>query len=91
MVKKTKRIIEVTSESREVFVIHHGRSVVRFWCAECEGTAGFMTPEAAANETGISARHLYRLMEVNQVHFIETSAGQLLVCLDSLSRKGASR
>ncbi|MGQ0761628.1 MAG: hypothetical protein ACT4OT_06375 [Acidobacteriota bacterium] len=87
--QKDKKILEVTSETSEVFTVRRLRSVVTARCGQCQRTARFMTPEAAANEAGISARSLYRLIEANQVHFTETDGGQLLLCLDSLSQKVA--
>lgn len=86
--RKDKNILEVTSETSEVFTVRRLRSVVTARCGGCERTVRLMTPEAAANESGISARSLYRLIEANQVHFIESDGGQLLVCLDSLSQRG---
>ncbi len=42
------------------------------------------TPEEAAALAGINTRALYRLIEVGGLHFVETPAGSLLVCLSLL-------
>jgi hypothetical protein len=45
-----------------------------------------MRPSQAASVTGMSARAIYRLAESGEVHFLETSQGILLICLESLAR-----
>jgi hypothetical protein len=42
-------------------------------------------PEQAAILTGISAREIYRRLEIGRIHFTETSLGSLLICLNSVA------
>ncbi|HXG68777.1 MAG TPA: hypothetical protein VNO70_27010 [Blastocatellia bacterium] len=45
-----------------------------------------VTPEEAVILTGISARAIYRWVEGGRVHYTETAAGFLFICLQSLAR-----
>ncbi|MBI3662385.1 MAG: hypothetical protein HY234_04970 [Acidobacteria bacterium] len=40
--------------------------------------------EEAARRSQLGLRQLFRLVEAGHVHFVKTSEGQLLICLDSL-------
>ncbi len=41
-------------------------------------------PQVAANAAHLTEREIYRLVETNNVHFVETD--RLVICLKSLSR-----
>jgi hypothetical protein len=43
-----------------------------------------IAPEEAMAVAGVSSREIYRWVEAGRVHFLETSEGFLLICLDSL-------
>jgi excisionase family DNA binding protein len=45
-----------------------------------------MTPGMAASLLGVRLRGIYRLIEAGQLHFLETPAGLVLVCRNSLSQ-----
>ena len=84
MVKKTKKIIEITSETSEIFIVRRPRSVVTAWCAACQKNVSLLAPEAAAKAAGVSTRAVYRLIEADEIHFTETEDGQMLICQNSL-------
>jgi len=43
-----------------------------------------VTADEAANLAGVTARTVYRWVEQGKVHFTETAAGKVLVCVNSL-------
>lgn len=84
MSQKTKKIIEITSETSEFFIIRRPHTRVTAWCSECQRKVRLLTPEAAADGAGVSIRAIFRLIEAGRIHFIETDGGRVLVCFDSL-------
>jgi len=77
-------MIEIRVETDEVFVIRGpGRPVVA-GCAECGGAAAMVTPNEASRLTGVSCREVSRRVEAGRVHFTETTAGLLFICINSL-------
>ena len=83
-----KKTITITRETREVFVIRRrsGQSA-RNLCTECGRDVEMLTVEEAAALTGLSARTIYRQVELGLVHYAETASGLLLVCVNSLFRQ----
>lgn len=80
---RTKRTT-ITVEAERLLVITSRRKLVA-QCMECGGPSRLVTVEQAAALTRISARVAYRMVEAHQVHFMETTEGALLICLNSLS------
>lgn len=72
-------------EIKLIETIHYSKHSERFeaYCPECGSTAEFTTPHTAALITGSSEREIYRLIEANAIHFVETD--RVLVCQRSLS------
>jgi excisionase family DNA binding protein len=79
-----RRRTEITVETRQLFLLRSVGNGVQAWCAKCTPSVRMISPEQAAALAGVSTRTIYALVEAGKVHFIETSAGLLLVCLDSL-------
>jgi hypothetical protein len=82
--QKRKRT-EVTIQTREFIVLHtsaSGRTLLR--CSECGKKSPMLGVDAAARVAGVSVRTMCRWVEAGKVHFVETPAGQLLVCARSL-------
>jgi hypothetical protein len=75
---------ECTVEVDQVFVVRRSGRSVEGWCAHCAAVSTLLTPEDAAILFGVSARTIYRWMEVGRVHWTEATCELLLVCLDSL-------
>lgn len=83
MTGKKKRT-HITVKSDQVLVIRRpGRSLTA-WCTECCSLVNMIAPEEAMAVAGVSSREIYRWVEAGRVHFLETSEGFLLICLDSL-------
>ena len=80
---KLKRRKFTTTETCSVTVIKSSGGTAR-WCPECNAEVWMASVEHAAVLSGVSARTVYRRVEAGKIHFIETPAGALRVCLHSL-------
>ena len=81
----TKKRTEITIETERVIVIRHRRLPVRAWCQSCGEQVVMVTVDEAARAARVSARTLYRWVEAEKLHFVETAEGGLLICYESLS------
>src|SRR6185503_13607299 len=70
----------ITVETHEVWSI--ARDHVRVKCTECDGQ--MITPEDAATIAGTCVRTVFRLIEAGTIHYVETPAGTVHVCVVSL-------
>lgn len=52
------------------------------YCPVCETFAVMVTPEALAIVSGVSERSIFRLIEANEIHFLE--GPKVYVCMNSL-------
>jgi predicted DNA-binding transcriptional regulator AlpA len=75
---RTRRI-QITVERRRL-VMQNVTPPAPVFCPSCLTAVVLLTPEEAAALTGVSVRTVYRWVEAGQVHYLETSADQLLVC-----------
>jgi hypothetical protein len=82
----TRRIEIVTEVEREIVVTR--RSVRVRYCKACGGETPMVTPELAAAQAAVSVRTIYRWVEAERVHFIETQDGRLLICLNGPGLRG---
>jgi hypothetical protein len=88
-VAKAKRVTEITMQTDEAFVIRRSAGSPHAMCTQCGSVVPMVTPDEAAILFRVAVRVIYREIEAGQLHFQETAAGSVLVCLDSL-RKLAS-
>ena len=79
-----KRKTEIFVETSRRFVIHGPESAEQIVCRECGEP--MLAAEQAAALFDIGRRTVYQIIENATIHFVETEAGVLLVCPDSLSR-----
>jgi hypothetical protein len=82
MKKKTK----LTIETQRLLIIRGGSS---YQCAKCEAcgeVVRLITVDEAAMLAQVGSRAIYRLVEAEKIHFIETSEELLLICINSLNR-----
>jgi hypothetical protein len=83
-----KRIrTECSVEIDDVFVVKRVGRSVKGWCPGCGQAATLITPEDAAILTGMKTRAIYRLCELDDIHWTEGPMSLLLICLDSLLKK----
>jgi hypothetical protein len=79
---KYTRHIEISMERQEVS-LRQDRHGILLHCEKC-GTKVVMLPvETAAAITGATPRMLYRWMDEEKLHFIESSDGTALLCAES--------
>jgi hypothetical protein len=77
---------EIKFESHELTIIRVRRSqAVSAFCPQCEQEVLHLTIARAAAALQISETAVFRLVESNAVHSMETAAGALLICGNSLS------
>jgi hypothetical protein len=79
-----KRRVEVMIETHQIWIIKQPGLREPAWCAECARMVRMMTAEEAARLVHQSTRTIYNWVEAHRLHYRETPAGSLLVCLDSL-------
>jgi len=83
--RTTKRTTEITIERHRSVVTRRTTKRRLSFCPICERDNEFVTPEAAAASTSVTARTIYRWLEDGRLHFIETPGGELFVCCESLA------
>jgi hypothetical protein len=82
---KSRKRTETVIETHEVWVIRraagHQRQVL---CPICEEHSLMLKPEDAASLARVNSRQIYQWIEAGQLHFTETTDGNLFVCLASV-------
>lgn len=76
-----RRTTEIIIETDEVLLFKKKSAPVITWCAQCGAEREMLVPEVAAIIAHRSTREIYRLVEMNRIHFIEHADGSLYVCL----------
>lgn len=79
-----KRKTEIFVETSRRFVIHRPEAAEHLFCPQCGEP--MLTAEQAAALFDIGRRAVYQIIENAHAHFVETEAGILLVCPDSLTK-----
>jgi excisionase family DNA binding protein len=79
---KTKKL-EITIETYERLIIKQdiNREIP---CDRCGQVVQMLKPEEAAKLLGISTRTIYRWIESDRLHYVETPDHLLLICHPSL-------
>lgn len=86
MPPKAKKYL-ITTETHEIFVVRAGSRPVRADCLECAREVEMLNLDAAVTSSKIPAFAIFRLIEDGRLHALETSAGHLLICRNSLKRE----
>jgi uncharacterized Zn finger protein len=79
-----KRRTEITVEMDRIFVIRRRGEPVLARCAECGEQTKMVTADEAAANARVSSRTIFRWIETEKIHFVESREGTLLICLRSL-------
>jgi hypothetical protein len=90
-VDKAKKIF-ITTESFETFVLrinHRGQAFGH--CVRCGRDIEVLSIDQAVTASGIRTGELIRRIEANEIHGIETEAGHLLVCAESIAAKVSTK
>ncbi len=82
MKPKEKKIITIESYSRARVRLRRGAGAA--WCERCAAETVMLAPNEAAAAAQTTAREIFRRVETNEIHFLETESGALLVCRNSL-------
>ena len=80
-----KRKTEITFEVEETIVWRQAAQKFEAFCPYCQALVEMAAPRLAATLIGRTEREIFRLIETEDIHFIETD--RLLVCLISLNKK----
>lgn len=79
---KTTRRTKIRFEKHELTLIRLSRST-SFFCPGCRTETAHLTIVQTAIALAISEKDVFRLADGGQIHSIETTNGQLLICADS--------
>lgn len=81
------------SGAKKIFVLHEHRETLRLRvsrkrrrgvCPQCLREVEWLTAVEAAQFLGVSEREVFRLVENDNVHFLEVELESLLICRRSL-------
>jgi hypothetical protein len=79
-----KRRIELSVETEKITL--QGPAPAISWCRECKNHSMRITSEQAAVLAGVSELLVYRMIEAERLHHIETPEGRLRICMTSLDK-----
>lgn len=79
-----KRRTEITIETERLLIIRSRKTSAQAWCTSCDRQVHMITIDEAAQVAKVSSRLVYRLVEADELHFIETTDKRLLICVNSL-------
>jgi len=80
------RKTQITIETDRLLIVRTRTGIRSAYCQTCHELASMITPDMAAELTGISLRAVYRLIEAEKIHSIELSDRSSLICLNSLKQ-----
>lgn len=75
---------KITIETHEVWVIRRPKTAAHGWCSCCAAEVSLLTADEASRLMGESVRAIFRRIELNQFHFLESPSGGILLCLPSV-------
>lgn len=81
-----KKVQQFTIETERPFAACPDQQRPCVWCAACGQQVEMVTAFAAAVEREVNLYTIYRWAEAGVIHFLVTAEGELLVCLNSLTR-----
>ena len=84
---RAKKSREFILEVDEVFIVRRWQRPFAGWCAACGRQVRMVTPDEAASILRVSSRLIYRRVEDDSLHFMETAEGRLLICSNSLGNE----
>lgn len=84
---KRKLRIRTTVEKHEVVIIRTPQRFNRVLCPKCTEPVALVTLDQALMLSGIGSRAIYRLIEREQIHFVEMPATGDLICPATLLKR----
>jgi hypothetical protein len=85
-VAKNRRT-KITVETERIVSINDRGPIEIAQCGLCRVPTIWVTPDSAAVIVGVTSRTIYRWVENQLVHYVETPTGLLLICLNSLPKQ----
>ena len=76
--------VTITTETQEVWIFRRPKTHARGWCERCSTEVELLTADEAAQVAGTAVRAIFRKIELEQLHFLESATGGILICLPSL-------
>ena len=67
-----KQRAEITFEQEETLILRQSDCYLQEFCPRCQEIVRLLTPEVMAALAVISEREIFRLIESEQIHFVET-------------------
>lgn len=82
-----KNKLTITIETRRQSAIRKRAPTEILWCDLCAAETQMLAPDEAARRGATTLRKIFRAIENGALHFIETNAGSLFVCSNSLGER----
>ena len=76
---------DITLEFEETVVLKQGGKLMTGVCPQCGETVDLLSPDVLSLVSGVSEREIFRLIENNTIHFVES--GRIVACLSCLQRE----
>jgi hypothetical protein len=86
-----KNRTDITIETERVLVIRRRKGSALAWCQTCDQQVPMIKVDEAAALSRVSSRTVFRWVEAEKIHFVETPEGLLLICLSSLAGNNLAR
>ena len=84
--KRQSKSSQRAAQPRQVIIINRPFVSPQKQCDQCVEPSGMITPDEAAALSNVSTRTIYHWLESNSIHFFETPATGLLICLQTLGK-----
>lgn len=66
-------------------------NIYQRFCSRCKTEQIFVSTEQTTYLTNLTSRQIFRLVEIDDVHFFETKEGFLFICEDSLKKLSSQK
>ena len=81
-----RRKVKLTIETERVWMVRRSEYERMHRCEVCGEIVRLVTVDEAEKLTPFGSRAIYRLIEDEKIHFIETGDKRLLICFNSIRR-----
>ena len=81
-----RRKAKLTIETERVWIVRGGVFERMHRCEVCGEIVRLVTVDEAEKLTPIGSRAIYRLIEDEKIHFVDTGDKRLLICFNSIRR-----
>ncbi len=83
---RLRRQFVITAEKTETYTVRQEPlQSFQAYCERCDEVTRFLTVDQTVNVTGLGARTIFRLVEAEQLHALETAEGYLFLCPKSVA------